>query len=506
MKKLFLSAFIIFFLSTVNAQTGHEIKVNLKNCKDTLVYLTFYQFDKNMISDTCTKIKNGKIIFKGKNKLKKGIYSVVGQNKSIYFDFFIDDNTQKMVLSSDASNNITDDLICTTSKQENDFFEYIKFMNSQKKKFDEAENQTKGMTKTDSITHIISNQNEISKNISNYEKTFIDKNKGSYISKVLNLKTENVLKEIPLASNGRPDSLANYSYYKKHYWDNVDFKDDAIIRTPFFAPKMNRYFENLVAINPDSVSVEIDRIMNKTIQGSLMYKLLLAHFTSSYENSKRMGFDKVFVHMSDKYFKTGKAKDLYNDDNIVKNIINRADLLRPILVGKIAPDISMIPVEKGDKIAKMGFDNAKTSEEATKIYYDNLPEIEKSFLKLHDVHADYLVLVFWDVDCGHCQIEIPKLLDVYHELLKENKNVKVFGVYTQFDLEKYKKYIADKKLDWINVYDGIHFTDLKTKYDIYSTPVIYLLDKNKKIIAKRIGVDQVKDIIKVIEEGYKEGK
>jgi len=48
-----------------------------------------------LIKDTCTKVKNGRIVFKGKGKLDKGIYSLVSQQKSIYFDFFIDDETQK---------------------------------------------------------------------------------------------------------------------------------------------------------------------------------------------------------------------------------------------------------------------------------------------------------------------------------------------------------------------------------------------------------------------------
>ena len=155
----------------------------------------------------------------------------------------------------------------------------------------------------------------------------------------------------------------------------------------------------------------------------------------------------------------------------------------------------MIPVESHDKIAKMGFEKAKTSEEMTKIFYANAPEIEKTFLKLHSVKAKYTILVFWDVDCSHCQVEIPKLIELYHQLLKDNIDVKVFCVYTQQEFDKYKKYVDEKKLDWINVYDGVHYNNLKDKYDIYSTPVIYILDKDKKIKAKRIDVDQIKTIL-----------
>ena len=185
----------------------------------------------------------------------------------------------------------------------------------------------------------------------------------------MNLKVEKLLKDIPKASNGRPDSIQVYNYYKKHYWDNVDFKDDGIVRNPFFNNKIKKYFESVVVTHPDSVAVEIDRIMNKTKPGSLTYKLLLAHFTYTYETSKIMGFDKVFVHMSDNYFKTGKADGIYDDNDVVQKIIKRADKLKPLLVGATAQDLLMIKAEDFPKMKAMGFEDAKNSEEMTNVYY-----------------------------------------------------------------------------------------------------------------------------------------
>ena len=89
MKKLLVASIFCFSSLFAVAQSGYEITINLKNAPDTLAYLTFYQFDKTLIKDTCTNIKNGKIVFKGKGKLDKGIYSLVSQAKGIYFDFFI---------------------------------------------------------------------------------------------------------------------------------------------------------------------------------------------------------------------------------------------------------------------------------------------------------------------------------------------------------------------------------------------------------------------------------
>jgi len=85
-----LNLIVVLLLSSFYsiAQSGYNISIHLKNSKDTLAYLTYYQFDKTFIKDTCTQIKNGKIIFKGKEKLDKGIYSLVNQNKNLLFDFF----------------------------------------------------------------------------------------------------------------------------------------------------------------------------------------------------------------------------------------------------------------------------------------------------------------------------------------------------------------------------------------------------------------------------------
>ena len=66
--------------------------------------------------------------------------------------------------------------------------------------------------------------------------------------------------------------------------------------------------------------------------------------------------------------------------------------------------------------------------------------------------------------------------------------------------EKFLKYTIEKGLtDWINVYDGAYINNLVNKYDIYSTPVIYILDKNKTIKAKRIGIDQIENFLKIVK-------
>ncbi|WP_293871898.1 TlpA family protein disulfide reductase [Flavobacterium sp.] len=505
MKKLLLALFLCSASFGAVAQSGYQITINLKNCTDSLAYLTYYQFDKTLIKDTCKSIKDGKIVFKGKTKLDKGIYSLVSQKKAIYFDFFIDDNTQNLELKSVANANIGKELTALNSPLENEFFNYIQFINEKNKDFQTFKQTAKLLNKKDTIA-LNEKQKEGEKLINNFEEKFLEQHKGTFIGDVMNLKVEKLLKDIPKASNGRPDSIQSYKYYKKKFWDNVDFKDDGSMRNPFFSGKIKKYFESVVVTHPDSISVEIDKLMNRTKPGSLLYKILLAHFTYSYETSKLMGFDKVFVHMSDTYFKTGRADGIYEDTEIVTKIIKRAEKLKPLLLGAPAPDLYMIKAEDFSKMKAMGFEDAKNNEEMTAVYYKNVNQINNMYVKLSDVKADFTILVFWDVDCGHCQKEIPKLLVAYNELLKEKKNVKVYSVYMQHEGEKYLKYIDEHKLPWINVYDGAHYNNAVEKYDVYSTPVIYILDKNKVIKAKRIEAEQIKTLINVIEKEHKKEK
>ena len=108
------------------------------------------------------------------------------------------------------------------------------------------------------------------------------------------------------------------------------------------------------------------------------------------------------------------------------------------------------------------------------------------------------MLVFWASDCGHCQTEIPKLQENLNTI-KGKIDFKVFAVQTKEEFEDWRKFIIKNKLEFINVFDPVHLNNLKERFDIYSTPVIYILDKEKKIKAKRLSADQTLDMLKMMD-------
>ncbi len=498
MKKitLFFSSLVLFSLAA-KAQDGYDIKINFKGCKDTMVYLVKYTFDQQYISDTCKNVKNGNIRFKGKTELDKGVYVLVSEGKSTYFDFFINEN-QKFTVNVDMAD-MVNSLKSVGNKENEQFFAYIKYITNKNQEFGKLRDQAKGMSKADSTKFMNEKLKALNSDVKTFDADFMQRNKGSYLYDVLNLKTEKEPTEIPKAKNGRPDSLYQYYYYKNHFFDGIDFKDERIIRTPFFDDRIKRYFESVILMNPDTMIVEIDKIMAKCQEDNLVYNLLVGYFTYSSEQNKVMGFDKVFVHMADKYIIPGHAKKVYTDETVTK-IKERVDIMRNLLLDAKVSDLFMIDSTYGRQVLKMGFDTAKTSKSITDLYYKNLDKLTPLFKSLYSVNAKYTVLIFWAADCGHCQTEVPKLSEALKDI-KGKIDFKVFAVQTKEELfDSWKKFVIEKKLsDFINVFDPIHLNNLKERFDIYSTPVIYILDKDKRIKAKRLGSEQVVDYLKMLD-------
>ena len=96
----------------------------------------------------------------------------------------------------------------------------------------------------------------------------------------------------------------------------------------------------------------------------------------------------------------------------------------------------------------------------------------------------------------------------------KTKNITVFAVSMERDKVKWKKFIAEFKMEkFLNGID-IHknpqtqkeeyYTDFRNTYDVYSTPLVYILDKSKRIIGKRIPVDKIKEFIEFYENKIKQ--
>ncbi|HLA59590.1 MAG TPA: redoxin domain-containing protein, partial [Puia sp.] len=280
-----------------------------------------------------------------------------------------------------------------------------------------------------------------------------------------------VVPPAPVLANGKHDSTFAYRYYKEHYWDNISLTDDRLIRTPIFEPKLDRYYKDLVSPEADSIDREIDHMLLYSRTNKDMFKFLLVYFTQKYINPEFMGQDAVFIHIFEKYINTGQA-DFFTE-KYRKFVDDRAYSIMANLIGLPAANLEM--TDSSGKIKS-----------------------------LYEVPANFTVVCFWDPTCSHCKETIPKLDSMYQAKWKY-QGVQVFAVMVDGGQDNWRNFIRDHHLgDWINVYQtaaqhdatvAAGRPDYRQLYDVYQTPVLYLLDKEKRIVAKKLTYQQVDEVI-----------
>ena len=343
------------------------------------------------------------------------------------------------------------------------FYKYLRYNRDKFNQIQELDEKAKLVAdKKDTLKVYSDKISLINKDLIAFKLGIVASYPESFTALMINAMKEPEVPEIPILANGRPDSTFGYRYFKAHYWDGTDFTDDRFLRTPVFYNKLKKYFDNVVVQNPDSVIREVDTLIEKSRSNTEMFKFLVWFTTYRYENPEYMGFDKVFVYIVDKYYVTGQTSWVTKSVN--ESIIKKANKIRPLLIGKVAPNMIMM-------------------------------DTSNQLVSMHNITSDFLILLFWDPDCGHCEKEIPVIKDFY-DRNKEKYGVEIFAVCSDSSLVKWKSSIKKKMMTWINVDGPRTLTgDFHDKYDISSTPVIYLLNRKKEIIAKRLPADKLEPFI-----------
>lgn len=490
MRKILILSILAPFFFSQTSKAQYDIELNVNKLKDTTCYLVKYTFNYHLWVDTAKVSSKGNIHFKGTKKLDEGLYMLVGQSRNRYFDFIVNNKEPKFSIKTDTNNFVTNATVAH-SEENKLLFDYLKFILNKKDEFD---NYKKTLTEKDSTEKYRKKSILIEEQVKAYQQNIIKSNAESFIKILLNLQLEPEIPEAPMLQNGRRDSTFAYKYYKAHFWDDTKLNDDRNLRTPFFYEKLKKYLNTIIIQHPDSINSEIDQLLATTKGNKEMFKHILFYGTSNFESSKIMGMDAVFVHLVDKYYRTNQA--FWIDSTQLGKMTDRADILKPLLLNNIAPELLMIDTTNLATIEKLGFVGLTNSEDLTKKYYENVETVTRLSKSLHQVKAKYTILVFWSATCGHCQKEVPIIKTVYDKLKAEKVDIEVFAVLTQEEYKEWKDFIIKHNLNWINVADPVHLNNIHKIYDIYSTPVIYVLNANKQIIAKRIGADQIEDIIR----------
>ncbi|MBI5009977.1 MAG: redoxin domain-containing protein [Bacteroidia bacterium] len=464
MKKhlLVLLCFIIPRLVFSQLKPGYEINIKINGLRDSSVYLAYHLGDKQYINDTIKLDSFGKAVLSGQQQLPQGIYMIVLPGRN-YFE---------MLMSTDQ--------IFSVSCSYSDYFNTLRFEGSDEntafvsyqKKWGKLQEQMAALSKRsqsnkdnkDSLKVINDIQVNQEKIMKDYLGSVISENSGNMLGTLVKAIMPVEIPDFKIPDGTKnPDSLRwvlNYNYNKDHFFDNINLTDERLIRTPILHAKLNTFFSNVVIQAPDSINKEIDRIIAKCKDNYKMFQFVSVFLFNHFRTSEIMGHDAVMVKLADDIYLSGKADWVTKEfkDDLRKQI----ELIRPNLIGKKAQNLVM----------------------------DSYKGI---FVSLYDVDKEFTILYFWEPDCGHCKEATPKL-KAYYEKAK-NDDIEVFAVCTTAEKEKWSKYIEENQITWINGWDPKRSSHFDYHYNVQSTPMIYILDRNKKIIAKKLAVENIGSFI-----------
>ncbi|MDE5544718.1 MAG: TlpA family protein disulfide reductase, partial [Bacteroidales bacterium] len=114
----------------------------------------------------------------------------------------------------------------------------------------------------------------------------------------------------------------------------------------------------------------------------------------------------------------------------------------------------------------------------------------------------YSVIIFWSLTCGHCKKAMPLWHKLYEEKGK-SLDFEVFAVCKDFDVPAWKSYIRDHNLlGWVNLNGKESNLDYNDAWDITTTPTVYVVDRQNRIVTKKIEPDYLEDFLKNWQRTY----
>jgi thiol-disulfide isomerase/thioredoxin len=267
---------------------------------------------------------------------------------------------------------------------------------------------------------------------------------GTYASRIITIYRTPFLE-------GKWTEMERVLYMREHFFDGLDFDDKLLLNSNLYTKKIIDYLSlyrnpNLMQSEQEDLFIEaVDKILSSTNKDREVYGFILNYLVKGFEKFK---FEKVLTHIADNWL--GENCETENRTLLLK----RVDSYRKMALGNIAPDIV-------------------------------LEDIDDKLTALSESGHDFTLVLFWASWCPHCKSMIPELKDWYEK--ERDLDMEIIAVSIDTSKTEWQKVIGDNILPWINCNDLSGWNGKAAiDYNIYATPTMFILDKNRKILAKPV--------------------
>ncbi len=253
------------------------------------------------------------------------------------------------------------------------------------------------------------------------------------------------------------------AHLKRSFFDKVDFNDSALLRSMTYPNKaisyMSLYSNN--RLTQKQLEAEFIKAVNVILGAASVnpevFRYLLDYLVSGFD---KFHFEDVITYIADNFSDPGACEDQERKSALQKKLEN----FQKIAVGKLAPDLEV-------------------------------PDVKGKPVRLSSVDAEFTLLVFWSTNCPHCLSMMPRLKELYTG--QNPKKFEVMSISIDTSRTAWTQYLREEKHNWINVSDLKGFYGIPAEeYNIYATPTLFLLDRNKKILAKPITLMELEQVLR----------
>lgn len=430
MKRILSVLFAIgWAYSLLGQPIGTQISLKHDQWKDTIVFLAQFKGNSHRVIDTI-RLNSG-----GKGKLigsfHPGQYSVVMPNRTTYSLII---NEKRIKLS------IADDKINYHGSDENMLFS--EFMRLQ--------------TAIDKKQRSIAGGREPNVPLM-LEKLNQDQSKRS----IFRLRNDELIASTLagkiIEAICRPHDLG---YYAQHpevveanptlFFKYLDITDPNMLYTQIFNQKIKFYLTQGLKNDADLLIPALTELLEKSKVNPETYQFLADYYLGFFQRSRFPEHELVFKYLVEEYCLNGQMPwvEPYQKERLKTQV----EMLRNQLLGTTHGGLDVWTI-------------------------DGLP------YNYDTLKAEYKMVLFWDVDCGHCRKDVPDYYKVYKDF--KERGFEVIAIYGESDKEGWVKFIRNKGLWWKNVADIDAKGNLKHAIILAETPTVLLLDKNNTVIKKR---------------------
>ncbi len=443
---------------------GYRFSLFIYGNTDSIMYLGNYYAGGTYAFDTARISPKGMFVFEDKEReLKPGLYFFTNPSGN-YVEFAVYGN-EKLNFHFDTEEPGWQNNMHVKGSKENELlFRYHQINRRIYKTIDSVKSFM-----TDSNEFEAFRRKQLAR-MDSLKMSIIESNPNSLLSLLMNATREPAVPTEDTNGN-KLSSFQRWEYYMDHYFDYSRLDDDALIRTPdmIFHKRLNYYLDVCLKNAPSETIIKyVDKLIDKARPSKENFRYLVHTIAEKYLQSNIMSYDAIYVHMVNKYIASGDC--FWMSPTTIDNNVKRAEIWEKLLLGKPAPPLIM---------------------------RDDKGQVQS----LYNLNHKYTLLVFWSPTCGHCKTAIPELYQRFAQY-RDKYDIAAYAILSEPDDHTrplWHEFIKNHNLDWINIDGGEANIDWHEVYDVETTPQIYLLDKDKKILAKKLSANTFEEVLRAIE-------